>query len=71
MADRTMRPTANGDAEAATDVTPNAIIQGPCSLLSAVEEQNLERIRDERRKGYMVSLWDVDFLLEILGRMER
>lgn len=69
-ADQTMRRIASGDAEAATDATPNAITPGRSSLLSAVEEQNLDRIRSERRKGYMVSLWDVDFLLEILGRVE-
>jgi hypothetical protein len=37
--------------------------------LSAAEAFLLARIRHDRERGYMVSSCDVDFLLELLGRL--
>ena len=58
--------TASGDVTTATSAssTPDRN-----SLLSAAEAQNLARIARERREGWMVSVADVDFLLDVIGRM--
>ena len=37
--------------------------------LSADEAKNLARIAKDRRNGFMVSAPDVDFLLDLIGRM--
>lgn len=61
--------TASGDAEANRDATPGAITRAHSSRLSEADEKNLERIRKERRNGFMVSLADVDFLLNVIRRL--
>lgn len=63
----TPRTEFSGVAASATkSATPDR-----SSLLSAAEEKNLARIAKERRNGFMVSAVDVDFLLEILERLNR
>ena len=49
--------------------TANACTSDRSSPLSADDEQRLARIRKDRANRFMVSAPDVDFLLEILGRV--
>lgn len=70
-AEATRLKTASGDAAEKTDATPGAITQDRSSPLSADEEQKLARIRKDRANRFMVSVTDVDFLLEILERLNR
>ena len=44
-------------------------MSGCSSHLSAGEAQRLARITRDRRNGWMVSVVDVDFLLDVIGRM--
>lgn len=43
---------------------------GHNSRRSADERMRLERIRADRMRGFMVSAPDVDFLLEVIARVE-
>lgn len=61
--------TASGDVEDETVVTPDATTPGSSSPLSDAEAKTLARIRKDRRNGFMVSAVDVDFLLELIGRL--
>ena len=66
-----MRKTASGDAEAATDATPDGTIPARNLPLSAEEHLRLILIIRHRQLGYMISMNDCDFLLEILERVTR
>ena len=59
--------TSSGVAASATSDGTTA----RSSPLSADEAQRLARIRKDRANRFMVSAPDVDFLLEILERLER
>lgn len=63
--------TASGDAAVARDATPGATTPASSSPLSAADEQRLWRIRKDRANRFMVSVTDVDFLLEIVERLSR
>jgi hypothetical protein len=69
MADRIPSTTASGDAEVGKDVTLGATIPDRSLHLSGDEEQRLARIRKDRANRFMVSVTDVDFLLEIVDRV--
>ncbi len=69
MAEATRKKTASGDAGEKTDVTSGETIPGRSSLVSAEEERRLYRIQKDRTNRFMVSVTDVDFLLEILERL--
>lgn len=57
----TQRPEQSGVAVSATpDIIP------ACNFLTASEQKNLARIRRDRRSGFMVSVQDVDFLLQVI-----
>lgn len=55
---------------ATTATAPISNTPGPSSRLSADEARMLARIASDRRNGFMVSAVDVDFLLEVIGRMQ-
>lgn len=63
--------TVSGDAAEKTDATRDATTPASSSPLSAADEQRLWRIRKDRANRFMVSVTDVDFLLELLERLER
>jgi hypothetical protein len=63
----TLRTASSGAVEnVIASATP-----GPSSRLSAEEERTLARIRKDRANRFMVSVCDVDFLLEIVERLNR
>jgi hypothetical protein len=70
-ADLTRSQIANGAVVVAMAATPGATIQASCSPLSADDERRLARIRKDRANRFMVAAPDVDFLLEILERVNR
>jgi hypothetical protein len=45
-------------------------IPAPSSRLSVGEQIHLERIRAERARGFLPSMPDVDFLIEVLERLQ-
>ena len=63
----TPQPESSGVAESATkSATPDR-----SSLLSADEARTLARIARDRANRFMVSAVDVDFLLDVIARMNR
>ena len=68
MAGPTASKIASGDAAERTDATRSAIIPGRSLPLSAADEQRLYRIRQDLEKGFMASVCDVEFLLEVIER---
>ena len=73
---RTSKPEAAGAltrsrirAGVAEIATAKSCTSGSSSRLSDAEQRLLARIAKDRRNGFMVAATDVDFLLEILGRL--
>ena len=64
--DRTPRRIRAGVVASATAPCSTS---GCSSRLSADEAQNLARITRDRQNGWMVTAVDVDFLLDVIGRM--
>ena len=58
-------------ASGAKPVTASASTRGRNSPLNDVERMRFLRIKRERREGWMVTLDDVDFLLEMAERRSR
>jgi hypothetical protein len=70
MAEATHLKIVSGDVEVERVATPDEIIQDRSSRLSGADGQRLYRIRKDRANKFMVSVTDVDFLLEIIERMK-
>jgi hypothetical protein len=74
-----LRTASDADAQAATRLriragvaataTETSCTADRSSPLSAADEQRLYRIRKDRTNRFMVSVTDVDFLLEMLERL--
>ncbi len=63
----THKPEPSGAAESATPEDT----QDRSGLLSKEEQRLLTRIRQDNRKGYLVSLIETDFLLDVIERLSR
>lgn len=64
----TMQPILNGPAGHVIDQSATS---ARSSLLSADEARNLARIARDRANRFMVSGPDVDFLLDVIARINR
>lgn len=67
----TTKPIASGDVEEKTAAMSGETILGHSLLVSADEERRLYRIQKDRANGFMVSVTDVDFLLDVIERHSR
>ena len=63
----TPKPAPSGVAASVTSATTPA----PSSRLSVPAEQRLYRIKKDRANRFMVSVVDVDFLLEVIEELNR
>jgi hypothetical protein len=63
---RRIRAGHAGNATGKIDGTP-----APSSLLNEKEQRWLQRIRTDRANRFMVAVTDVDFLLEVIERLEQ